>query len=161
MIVTTTNEIKDYEIIEYLGLVNANEVIGANFISDWFASWTDMLGGYSNTYKNRLDEIYSKALKELQNKASKKDANALLGVHFYFNEISSKGKAMFMVTATGTAVKIAPQSPQQPQSSKYDIYQKMYNLTLFKESGVITQEQYDAEKRNLILLHKNELNSDI
>ena len=70
--------------------------------------------------------------------------------------ISTLRKAMFMVTATGTAVKIAPKSPEQPQSSRYDIYQKLYNLTLFKESGVITKELYDAERINLILLHKNE-----
>ena len=156
MIITSTNDIKDHEVIEYLGLVNANEVIGANLISDWFSSCTDMLGGYSSTYKNLLDDIYNKALKELQSKAAKKNADALLGVHFYFNEISSKRKAMFMVTATKTAVKIAPKSPEQPQSSRYDIYQKLYNLTLFKESGVITQELYDAERRNLILLQKNE-----
>ena len=115
-----------------------------------------MLGGYSSTYKNLLYDIYNKAFKELQSKAAKKNADALLGAHFYFNEISSKRKAMFMVTATGTAVKIAPKSPEQPQSSRYDIYQKLYNLTLFKESGVITKELYDAERRNLILLHKNE-----
>ena len=34
MIITSTNDIKDHEVIEYLGLVNANEVIGANLISD-------------------------------------------------------------------------------------------------------------------------------
>lgn len=109
-----------------------------------------MLGGYSSTYKNLLDDIYNKALKELQSKAAKKMQMPCWAY------ISTLRKAMFMVTATGTAVKIAPKSPEQPQSSRYDIYQKLYNLTLFKESDVITQELYDAERRNLILLHKNE-----
>ena len=44
MIVSTTNDIKGYEINKYIGLVNANIVIGANVFSDFFASFTDVLG---------------------------------------------------------------------------------------------------------------------
>ena len=57
MIITSTNDIKGYIITEYIGLVNANIVIGANIISDWFASWTDVLGGFSESYQGKLDEI--------------------------------------------------------------------------------------------------------
>ena len=31
MIITSTNDIKDYKITKYLGLINVNVVIGANF----------------------------------------------------------------------------------------------------------------------------------
>ena len=34
MIITTTNNIENYSIKRYLGVVNANIVIGANFFSD-------------------------------------------------------------------------------------------------------------------------------
>lgn len=147
MIVTSTNDIKDHKITEYIGLVNANIVVGANLISDWFASWTDVLGGYSNSYQSTLDGIYDKALKELQFKAAKNGANALLGVHFDFDEISGKGKSMFMVTAFGTAVKITPIKGEIKKNDRYEIYQKLYNLSKFKETGIITTEQYDAEKK--------------
>lgn len=151
MIVTSTNDIKDHKITEYIGLVNANIVVGANLISDWFASWTDALGGYSNSYQSKLDEIYDRALKELKLKASQSGANALLGVHFDFDEISGKGKSMFMVTAFGTAVKIESTSQNIRKNDRYEVYQKLYNLSKFKESGIITLEQYEVEKTNLLL----------
>lgn len=159
MIVTSTSHIENYKITNYIGLINANVVIGTNFISDFFASITDEIGGYSYSYQDKLDGIYQRALNELKLKASQNGANALLGVHFDFDEISEKGKAMFMVTATGTAVKVIPNNAIQ--NDRYEIYQKLYNLTLFKDSGVITQEQYDAEKNNLILIHKEKIDNDI
>lgn len=161
MIVTSTNDIKDHKITEYIGLVNANIVVGANLISDWFASWTDVLGGYSNSYQSKLDEIYNKALNELRFKAAKNGANALLGVHFDFDEISGKGKSMFMVTAFGTAVKITPIKDEFKKNDRYEIYQKLYNLSQFKEAGIITSEQYDAEKNNLLLSYESEIEKEI
>ena len=104
--IVTTNEIQGYKVSQYLGLVNANVVIGANFIADWFASWTDVIGGYSSSYQYRLDEIYESALGELEEKANILNADAILGTIFDFNEISGKGKSMFMLTAYGTAVKL-------------------------------------------------------
>lgn len=44
MIITTTNNIENYSIKRYLGVVNANIVIGANFFSDFAASLTDVFG---------------------------------------------------------------------------------------------------------------------
>lgn len=161
MTVTSTNDIKGHIITEYIGLVNANIVVGSNFISDWFASLTDVLGGYSYSYQSKLDEIYDKALKELRFKATKSGANALLGVHFDFDEISGKGKSMFMVTAFGTAVKISPVQQESKKDDRYEVYQKLYNLSKFKDSGIITQEQYDAEKNNILLKHQEQIERDI
>ena len=45
MIVTTTNSIEGYTIRKYLGVVNANVVIGTNLFSDIAASLTDVFGG--------------------------------------------------------------------------------------------------------------------
>ncbi len=104
--IVTTNKIDGYTISQYLGIVNVNIVIGANIIADWIASWTDVLGGYSNSYQNRLDEIYEKAIIELNKKANTINADAIVGTIFDFNEISGKGKSMFMLTAYGSAVKL-------------------------------------------------------
>lgn len=161
MIVTSTNDIKDHKITEYIGLVNANIVVGANLISDWFASWTDVLGGYSNSYQSKLDEIYNKALNELKFKAAKNGANALLGVHFDFDEISGKGKSMFMVTAFGTAVKTTPIIQEVEKKDRYEIYQKLYNLSKFKEAGIISTEQYEAERNNLLLNYEDEIKKEL
>ena len=106
MIITTTNSIEGAEITSYMRLVSANIVIGTNFLSDIFASFTDFFGGRSNTYQHRLDEVYQNAINEIEEKAARMGADAVVGLKMDFNEISGKGKAMFMVSAVGTAVKI-------------------------------------------------------
>ena len=161
MIITSTNDIKNYNITNYIGLINANIVIGANFFSDLFASFTDVLGGYSESYQNTLDNIYNKVLNELKQKAVQCGANALIGVHFDFDEISGKGKSMFMVTAYGTAVKIVPNEVTHEKNDRYEIYQKLYNLFQFKETGIITTEQYETERNNLLLSYNNKIEKEL
>ena len=107
MIITTTNNIEGAHIEEYLHLVATNIVIGTNLLSDFVASFTDIFGGRSNSYQNKLDDVYNEALKELEKKAKVLGADAIVGLKMDFNEISSKGKAMFMVSAVGTAVKLS------------------------------------------------------
>lgn len=159
MIVSTTNDIKGYEINKYIGLVNANIVIGANVFSDFFASFTDVLGGNSDSYESILDKIYKQALNQLIEKASHIGANALLGIHFDFDEISGKGKSMFMVTAIGTAVQVG--KPKGDNKERFEIYQKLYNLLKFKDSGIITSEQYDIEKNSILLGYETKIQQEI
>lgn len=161
MILTSTNDIKDFKIAQYLGLINVNVVIGANFFSDFFASFTDVFGGYSNTYQSKLDEIYGDALRELQTKATNTGANAIIGVHFDFDEVSGKGKSMFMVTAYGTAVIIEPLVKEIKKTERYEVYERLYNLSLFKEKGIITEEQYEAERSNLLLNYEDAINQEL
>lgn len=104
MIVTTTNSIENAEIEKYIDLISTNVVIGTNFFSDLGASFTDIFGGYSDTYQNKLQKIYSSAIDNLKQKASNMGANAILGLKIDFDEISGKGKSMFMISAIGTAV---------------------------------------------------------
>lgn len=161
MIITSTNDIKGYKITQYLGMINVNIVIGTNFFSDFFASFSDVFGGYSSTYQSKLDKIYGDAISELTKKAIYKRADAIVGVHFDFDELSGKGKSMFMVTAYGTAVKAEPIAAEIKKTERYEVYQKLFNLSKFKESGIITNEQYEAEKNSLLLNHEEEINKEI
>ena len=52
-LVTTTPILDGIKITDYLGVVNANIVIGANFFSDFAASLTDFFGGRSGSYQNK------------------------------------------------------------------------------------------------------------
>lgn len=117
-IITTTDTIEGATIVKYIELVSANIVIGANVFSDFAASFTDFFGGYSNTYQNKLDKIYDVARKNLQQKATDLEANAIVGTKFDFGEISGKGNSMFMVSAIGMAVRVkyAPDSNSDNQS---------------------------------------------
>ncbi len=47
MIITTTPNIEGQRIIEYLGLVTGEAIMGANVVRDIFASITDIVGGRS------------------------------------------------------------------------------------------------------------------
>lgn len=78
MIVTTTPTIEGKQIVEYKGLVFGEVVAGANFIRDWFASITDIIGGRSGTYERKLNSTREEALAELKKEAKKKGANAVV-----------------------------------------------------------------------------------
>lgn len=104
MIVTTTNSIESAEVIRYIDLVTSNVVIGTNFFSDLGASLTDFFGGVSETYQGKLQKLYSMAIYEIKDRAKKIGANAVIGLKVDFDEISGKGKSMFMISAIGTAV---------------------------------------------------------
>lgn len=102
-IITTTPILEGAQIETYLGVVNTNIVIGVNFFSDLAASFTDIFGGYSKTYQKKMDDMYESAKKNLMLKVKKMGGNAIVGFRIDFDEISGKGKGMFMLSAQGTA----------------------------------------------------------
>ena len=104
-VVTTTPTLEGWEIQSYLGPVSAHVVAGTGLFSDWIASWTDVLGGRSGTYQKQLRSINEEAINRLKKSATMLGANCVVGVRIDHDEISGKGKAMFMVTAMGTAVR--------------------------------------------------------
>ena len=92
ILITTTSYISNAEILQYSGIVTTNVVVGVNFFSDFLASFSDIFGGNSGTYQNKLDRIYKEVVSNLETKAKKKGANAIIGLHIDFDEISGKGK---------------------------------------------------------------------
>lgn len=52
------------------------------------------------------------------------EANAIVGVHFDFDEVSGKGKSMFMVTAYGIAVIIEPLVKDVKKTERYEVYER-------------------------------------
>ena len=106
MIITTTNSIENAEIEKYFGVVSTNVVLGTNVFSEFAASFTDFFGGTSETYQRKLDIIYKSAIDTLSQKATMLGANCIVGLHVDFDEISGKGKSMFMISAIGTAAKV-------------------------------------------------------
>ena len=105
MIITTTNKIEGKTIVNYIGIVTGETIIGANFVKDIFASITDFFGGRSESYERVLREAKDTALRELEQRANQMNANAIVGVSFNYEAIG-KTSSMLMVTVTGTAVNI-------------------------------------------------------
>ena len=105
MLVTTTNTVEGHPIQQYLGVISAQSIIGANIFKDIFAGLRDIVGGRSGTYERVIEEAKQNALAELQQKGQQMGANAIVAVDLDFETIGSNG-SMLMVVATGTAVKI-------------------------------------------------------
>jgi uncharacterized protein YbjQ (UPF0145 family) len=104
MLTTTTNSIEGHPVKEYLGVISAETIIGANIFKDLFAGIRDIVGGRSGTYERVLQEAKQTAMKELVDKASAMNANAVIGIDLDFETVGSGN--MLMVIATGTAVRI-------------------------------------------------------
>jgi uncharacterized protein YbjQ (UPF0145 family) len=105
MLLTTTNTIEGRPIQQYIGIVTAEAIIGANIVKDIFAGIRDIVGGRSGTYERVIEEARMNALGELEQKAMQMGANAVVAIDLDFETIGSNG-SMLMVVATGTAVKI-------------------------------------------------------
>ncbi|KDB48893.1 YbjQ family protein [Glaesserella parasuis] len=105
MIITTTPNVENHQIVEYKGLVFGEVVSGANFIRDFLADITDVIGGRSGAYESKLNSARKEALQELEKEAKKVGANAVVGVSMEYQSMGGD-KGMFIVVATGTAVVI-------------------------------------------------------
>lgn len=100
MLVSTTDFIQGREKLEYIGIVTAENVVGVNVVRDIFASITDFFGGRSTTLERALKEAREECLKELEERAREKGADAVIGV-----SVETQISNMVTVTAVGTMVK--------------------------------------------------------
>ncbi len=105
MLVTTTPNVEGYRITQYMGLVNGETIMGANIFRDFLASVTDVIGGRSGTYENKLKEARDIAISEMVSQAQRAGANAIVGVDVDY-EVVREG--MLMVAVSGTAVLVEP-----------------------------------------------------
>ena len=101
MIVTTTSNIEGRRIVTYHGIVVGEAIMGANVVRDFFASVSDIVGGRSGAYESKLQDAREVALKEMQDRAARLGANAVVGVDLDYEVL---GQSMLMVSASGTAV---------------------------------------------------------
>lgn len=147
VIITTTNKISYYSIKEYKGMICANQVFGADIISDFLASWTDFLGGKSGTYRNQLDDLFNDVKNQLVARAEELGANAILGMRLSFSEVSGKNKSMFMMSGYGSAALIEPDNIER--------LEKLHKLNVYLTEGLLSEEQYNKEKQKLSDLYDN------
>ena len=106
MIITTTNNIQGKRVTEYLGIVTGEAILGANIFRDMFAAVRDVVGGRSASYEKELGKARRIALEDLEDWAEEVGADAVIGVDLDY-ESFGQTNGMMMVSATGTAVKLA------------------------------------------------------
>jgi uncharacterized protein YbjQ (UPF0145 family) len=104
MLTSTTPTIAGREVVETLGVVTGEAILGANIFRDLLAGITDIVGGRSRAYESALRNAREIALKEMAEEARSKGGDAVVGVDLDYETLGSG--SMLMVTATGTAVRL-------------------------------------------------------
>ena len=83
-------------------------------------------------YDYNNNELYQKAYEALSMKASTMGANAVLGFKIDFDEISGKGVQMFMISVSGTAVKLKNDDLVLETAEKYGIFVSKDRVAVIK-----------------------------
>lgn len=104
ILVVTTSSVEGLTVQRYLKPVSAHVVAGTNLFNDFLGSLTDIFGGRSQTYQKQLASLYDEAIERIKYAAYEIGANCVVGLKIDMDEISGKGKSMFMLTAVGTAI---------------------------------------------------------
>ncbi len=103
MLLVTSPDLGDTKIVEYMGLVTGEVIMGTNPIKDIAASLRDLVGSRSKEYEESLIKAREIALKELEEQAHAMGANAVISIALDFEQVTQHN--MIMVCATGTAVR--------------------------------------------------------
>ena len=106
MIVTSTDGIEGRKVVEYLGIVSGEAVMGTNVFRDFFAGITDLVGGRSSVYEDELRKAKDAALGQMKEDARALGADAVVGVDLDYEHLGGGSRSMLMVTANGTAVRL-------------------------------------------------------
>ena len=107
MILTTTDVIQGAIVDSYLGIVTAEVVYGTNALRDFFAGIRDVIGGRTASYERVFEKGQQDALNELQQRAQRLGADAVIGIEIDTGTINVDAKgALLLITATGTAVRL-------------------------------------------------------
>lgn len=103
--IVTTETVVNFEIVERLGVLSAECVLGMGIFKDFFASVRDVVGGRVLSSETALKEAKELVIEQLKKDAYIAGANGVIAVDLDYSEVSGGGKSMLFVVATGTAVK--------------------------------------------------------
>lgn len=106
MILTTTPSVEGHTITEYKGVVFGEVISGVNVLRDFAASIRNIVGGRSGSYEEELITARTQAMNEMSERAAQLGADAVVGIDIDY-EVLGENNGMLMVTASGTAVKLA------------------------------------------------------
>lgn len=98
MILTTTNNIEGFKIIDYKGIVT-----GVSMNEDKLAMGFS-ISKYIQSVQDSIDKVKEKAFQKLKDNAKQLGANAVVGIKV---EIELTTSNYAMVSVTGTAVSVA------------------------------------------------------
>ncbi len=103
MLTVTSDGIEGRKVVEYLGIVSGDAIVGANIFRDVFARVRDVVGGRAGGYEAALRGAKDHAMEDMVAEAEALGANAIIAIDLDYEVI---GDSMLMVSANGTAVRI-------------------------------------------------------
>ncbi len=103
IIITTTNDLPGYEIVEVHGEVFGLVVRARHVFSNIGAGFRTVFGGEVKGYTSMLSDSRNQAIERLRDHTRERGGNAVLAMRFDCNEIADM---MSEVAAYGTAVTV-------------------------------------------------------
>ena len=103
MIISTTENIPDKEVVEILGLARGSTVRARNVGRDIFAAVKNLVGGEISEYTKLQAESREQALQRMEEDALKLNADAIINVRITTSMIM---QGVAEILAYGTAVKL-------------------------------------------------------
>lgn len=106
MILTTTPNIENFKIVDYLGIVTGTAYDSSYSSNGTKMSFKDMFSmtKYYEKYTLGLEFIKEKAFQNLKDNALKLGANAVVGIQLDVEPLANS--STLLVSITGTAVKV-------------------------------------------------------
>lgn len=107
MFLSTTDSIAGAAVDANLGIVTAEVVFGSNALRDFFAGIRDIIGGRTGAYERVFERGHQDALAELEQRARKLGADAVIGIRLDTGTINiGETGVLLLITASGTAVRL-------------------------------------------------------
>lgn len=104
MIVTTTNEVSGYRIVEYKGVVRGLVVRATSVVAGVTGGLKSMFGGNISEYERVCEKARDEAFRRMVEHAKEVGADAVIGMRYDATEFIQGSTE---VLAYGTAVRIA------------------------------------------------------
>ena len=106
MILTTTHNIENFKIVDYLGIVTGTAYDSSYTTNGQKMSFKDMfsMSKYREIYTLGLENIKEKTFQNLKDNAIKLGANAVVGIQIDVEPLVNS--ATLIVSITGTVVKV-------------------------------------------------------
>ena len=107
MIVTNTETVAGYRIVEIKGLVQGNTVRAKHAGRDIMAGFKNIVGGELTGYTELLTESRQQAVERMLGQAQQLGANAIVNVRFTTSAVTAGAAELY---AYGTAVILEPET---------------------------------------------------
>ena len=105
MIVSTTNDIAGYRIVQHLGLVRGITVRSRSVVGNFVGGLQTVFGGKLSVYVELAESARQEAFDHMCQHAAEGGANAVVAMRYDANEIMD---GVTEVLAYGTAVRVEP-----------------------------------------------------